>query len=60
MSNPLAAVTRRIRPKRPVPLGDCPVCHGPVHEATNSLAVHGFHVHRGCAGYRMRQRARLR
>jgi hypothetical protein len=61
MVTPLGLLTRLARPARLAPpsLGRCPVCHENVHDPTGMLTLRGgIHVHRECATYRVRQRAR--
>jgi hypothetical protein len=60
MVSPLGLLTRAVRPARLTqPIGRCPVCHQPIHERSAALTLRGgFHVHRSCATYRIRQRAR--
>jgi hypothetical protein len=61
MLTPLSLLNRVTRPPRLLPpaLGRCPVCHEPVSDAGSMLTLRGgIHVHRACATYRTRQRAR--
>jgi len=60
MVTPLGLLTRFARPGRLAPpIGRCPVCHEDVRDADGSLALRGgIQVHRACATYRVRQRAR--
>jgi hypothetical protein len=59
MMTPLGLLTR-LRPARPAsPLGRCPICHEDVRDPDGILTLRGgIHVHRDCATYRVRQRAR--
>lgn len=59
MVTPLDLI-RIARPSRsPLAVGRCPVCHEQVRDPGESLTLRGgIHVHRGCATYRVRQRAR--
>lgn len=59
MANPLGML-RMPRSRKPVAVGRCAVCRDDVVEGVPALHVHGVHVHKSCASYRMRQRARLR
>jgi hypothetical protein len=61
MVSPLGLITRAVRtPRIPAPIGRCPVCHGDVHASGETLTLRGgIRVHRACATYRIRQRARL-
>jgi hypothetical protein len=61
MQTPLRLIARLARPARPAPaIGRCPVCHKDIGPADESVALRGnLHVHRRCATYRLRQRARL-
>jgi hypothetical protein len=70
MLSPRSMITRLGRPApiallaRPVPiappLGRCAVCGNEVRAADESMTLRGgLHVHRTCATYRTRQRARL-
>jgi len=44
----------------PAPIGRCPVCHEEVRDPSEMLTLRGgIHVHRACASYRVRQRARV-
>ena len=60
MVTPLDLITRAVRAPRLAPeLGRCPVCHDAIRDADSMLTLRGgIHVHRGCATYRTRQRAR--
>jgi hypothetical protein len=60
MVTPLSLLNRFSRPARLAPpLGRCPVCHEDVRDADGMLTLRGgIHVHRACATYRIRQRAR--
>jgi len=62
MVTPLRLLTRVARPTRlTAPLARCPVCHEDIRDANGMLTLRGgIHVHRGCATYRTRQRARAR
>jgi hypothetical protein len=62
MPTPLSLLTRVARPpRRTPPLARCPVCHDAIRESDAMLTLRGgIHVHRGCATYRTRQRARVR
>jgi hypothetical protein len=61
MVTPLSLLTRAVRPARIQPaVGRCPVCHDPIREPGEMVTLRGgIHVHRACATYRIRQRARL-
>ena len=60
MVTPIGILNRITRPSRHAPpIGRCPVCHEELHQAAEMLTLRGgIHVHRGCATYRVRQRAR--
>jgi hypothetical protein len=60
MVTPIGLIARLARPARlAAPLGRCPVCHEDVRDADGMLTLRGgIHVHRHCATYRIRQRAR--
>jgi hypothetical protein len=61
MVTPLGLIARLARPARLVPpsLGRCPVCHQDVQDPAGMLTLRGgIQVHRECATYRVRQRAR--
>ena len=60
MVTPLSLLTRIARPARlALPLGRCPVCHEDVRDPEGLLTLRGgIRVHRACATYRVRQRAR--
>jgi hypothetical protein len=60
MVTPLSLLNRFSRPARlTAALGRCPVCHEDVRDADGTLTLRGgIHVHRACATYRIRQRAR--
>jgi hypothetical protein len=62
MVTPLGLLTRVTRPARLAAaptLGRCPVCHEEVRDPAGLLTLRGgIHVHRECATYRVRQRAR--
>ena len=63
MVTPLDLLTRVARPPRLLPLaiGRCPVCHELIREPESRLTLRGgVQVHRACATYRTRQRARVR
>lgn len=62
MVSPIGLLTRIARPGRPVAsIGRCPVCHDLIGDADSMLTLRGgIHVHRECATYRIRQRARAR
>jgi hypothetical protein len=62
MVTPLSLITRIARPVRTAPaLGRCPVCRQNVHGDSEALTLRGgLVVHRSCATYRVRQRARRR
>jgi hypothetical protein len=50
-----------MRPPRltAAPVGRCPVCHKPINDSSSMLTLRGgIGVHRTCATYRTRQRAR--
>jgi hypothetical protein len=59
--SPLGLITRAVRPPRArltPAIGRCPVCGEAIREADGTLTLRGgIHVHRGCATYRIRQRA---
>ena len=59
--SPLGLITRIARPPRlPAPVGRCPVCGSQVRDADAMFTLRGgIHVHRSCATYRIRQRARI-
>jgi hypothetical protein len=58
---PLSLISRAVRAPRLTPaVGRCPVCHDAIHDRAEMLTLRGgVHVHRACATYRVRQRARL-
>jgi hypothetical protein len=61
MVSPLGLIARAVRPAQIAapPIGRCPVCHNPVRDADTMITLRGgIHVHRACATYRTRQRAR--
>jgi hypothetical protein len=61
MLTPLSLLNRMARPPQLMspPLGRCPVCHQPIRATEAMLTLRGgVHVHRACATYRTRQRAR--
>jgi hypothetical protein len=58
MITPRSLITRAARTPR-LPAGRCPVCHEQIYDAASMLTLRGgIHVHRSCATYRTRQRAR--
>ena len=59
MVSPFGLLTRFARPAQLGPaIGRCPVCHEHVRDPGEKVTLRGgIHVHRGCATYRMRQRA---
>src|SRR3954453_8300911 len=61
MVTPLGLITRAVRSPRPrltPAIGRCPVCGDAIRGADGTLTLRGgIHVHRGCATYRIRQRA---
>jgi len=58
MVTPLSLITRAVRAPRPV-IGRCPVCHEQIYDSASMLTLRGgIRVHRSCATYRTRQRAR--
>jgi hypothetical protein len=58
MVTPLSLITRAARASR-LPIGRCPVCHEQIYDPAVTLTLRGgIHVHRSCATYRTRQRAR--
>jgi hypothetical protein len=61
MVTPLSLITRAVRPPRIQPaVGRCPVCHETIRESAEMFTLRGgIRVHRDCATYRIRQRARL-
>ena len=61
MVSPLGMLTRAVRPARIEPaIGRCPVCHQSIRDHAEMFTLRGgMHVHRACATYRIRQRARL-
>jgi hypothetical protein len=62
MLTPLNLIARVTRPPQlmPPPLGRCPVCHEAIRDSDSILTLRGgIHVHRACATYRTRQRARV-
>jgi hypothetical protein len=61
MVTPLNLITRAVRPARTeAAVGRCPVCHDAIRDPGEMLTLRGgIHVHRLCATYRIRQRARL-
>jgi hypothetical protein len=61
MVSPIGFLTRAVRPARLMPpaVGRCPVCHEQIYDSAGMLTLRGgIHVHRSCATYRTRQRAR--
>ena len=60
MVTPLSLLTRTVRPARLSPaVGRCPVCHDVIRDPAEMFTLRGgMHVHRACATYRIRQRAR--
>jgi hypothetical protein len=60
MVSPLGLIARAVRPARLTqPIGRCPVCHELIDDRASALTLRGgVHVHRSCATYRIRQRAR--
>jgi hypothetical protein len=62
MVGPIGLINRAVRPPRPplaLPIARCPVCHDPIYDSSATLTLRGgIHVHRSCATYRTRQRAR--
>jgi hypothetical protein len=59
MVTPLDLLSRFARPRLAPPIGRCPVCHEDVRDPAGMLTLRGgIHVHRACATYRTRQRAR--
>jgi hypothetical protein len=60
MLTPLGLLSRITKPGRMTPtIGRCPVCQGEVRDPGELLTLRGgIHVHRHCATYRTRQRAR--
>ena len=59
MVTPLGLLGRFGRPRIAPPIGRCPVCHEDVRNPDQLLTLRGgIHVHRACATYRTRQRAR--
>lgn len=61
MVSPIGMLTRAVRPPRIAPaVGRCPVCHDVIRDPAEMLTLRGgIPVHRACATYRIRQRARL-
>lgn len=61
MVSPIGLLTRAVRPPRIAPpVGRCPVCHQAIRDPAEMFTLRGgIHVHRACATYRIRQRARL-
>jgi len=61
MVSPIGLIARAVRPPRIAPaVGRCPVCHDVIRDAGEMLTLRGgIRVHRACATYRIRQRARL-
>jgi hypothetical protein len=62
MVSPIGLIARAVRqPRVPVlPVARCPVCHDAIREQRETLSLRGgIRVHRACATYRIRQRARL-
>ena len=61
MVTPLGLLNRLARPVLVPPIGRCPVCGQAVRDRESMLTLRGdIHVHRACATYRTRQRARVR
>jgi hypothetical protein len=60
MVTPLGLISRAVRtPRIPAPIGRCPVCHQNIDDPATMFTLRGgIHVHRACATYRTRQRAR--
>jgi hypothetical protein len=60
MVTPLGLLTRAVRPRiTPPAIGRCPVCQQAIYDPNTMLTLRGgIHVHRTCATYRTRQRAR--
>jgi hypothetical protein len=60
MVTPLGLLTRAVRPRITSPaIGHCPVCQRAIYDPSTMLTLRGgIHVHRTCATYRTRQRAR--
>jgi hypothetical protein len=60
MVSPLGMIARAVRPQlAPPSIGRCPVCQRAIYDPTTMLTLRGgIHVHRSCATYRTRQRAR--
>lgn len=59
MVGPFGLLNRLARPRLAPPLGRCPVCHDDVRDPDGMLTLRGgIRVHRDCATYRVRQRAR--
>ncbi|HEX4734912.1 MAG TPA: hypothetical protein VH247_10890 [Thermoleophilaceae bacterium] len=60
MVTPLSLITRTVRSTRRSPaLGRCPVCNAVIRDPAEMFTLRGgIHVHRACATYRIRQRAR--
>ncbi|HEX4720720.1 MAG TPA: hypothetical protein VH300_19520 [Thermoleophilaceae bacterium] len=62
MLTPLNVLNRMARPPQLMPpaKGRCPVCHELIRDSHSMLTLRGgIHVHRACATYRTRQRARV-
>ena len=61
MVSPFGLITRAVRQPRITPaVGRCPVCHDVIRDPAEMLTLRGgIHVHRACATYRIRQRARV-
>jgi hypothetical protein len=60
MVTPLSLITRAVRaPRLRTAVGRCPVCHDVISDAAEMLTLRGgIRLHRRCATYRIRQRAR--
>jgi len=58
---PLSLISRAVRqPRIESAVGRCPVCHGEIRDPGEMLILRGgIRVHRDCATYRIRQRARI-
>ena len=58
MVTPLSLIPRAARAAQ-LPIGRCPVCHEQIYDPAVMLTLRGgIHMHRSCATYRTRQRAR--
>jgi len=59
MVTPLSLITRVRRSRIAPAAGRCPVCHDLISDPAEMLTLRGgIRLHRGCATYRIRQRAR--